>query len=379
MLAFLMLHGCAAQGTPPPAFNAQPIPSGAWQQKADYLYFILDASSSMDAAYKLDTARSVIANFNQTMPNLNLTVALRTFGHDNAVSMKSTDLMAKPQPYTAKVLPDGLARVTRAGGYSPMGLALKDAAEDLKSVTGPIAMVIVSDGLDMAEGPMAAAQALKESHAGKLCIYTVQAGDAPEGQQFLTRLAQVTGCGRATTAASLVTGAAMNGFVKEVLLAGPVAAPLDSDKDGVPDDRDKCPGTPPGIKVEDNGCPLAIGPIGTATAAGTYILEGVQFETNKADLKKSSYSALDNAAEIMKKNPSLKVEIQGHTDASGKHDYNTQLSQRRAESVKAYLETKGIEANRMIAKGYGPDRPIDTNDTKEGRARNRRVEFKPLQ
>jgi OOP family OmpA-OmpF porin len=382
LCALVFIHGCATQGTPPPAFDAQPIASGKWQQKADYLYFIMDASSSMDAAYKLDTARGVIANFNQTMPSgLNLTTALRTFGHDNGVSMKSSELMVKPQAYTPKALTGGLARVARAGGYSPLGLALKDAAEDLANVKGPIAMVIVSDGLDMAEGPTAAAQKLKEAHPGTLCIYTVQVGDAPAGQQFLTSLAQVTGCGRAVTAASLATGAAMNSFVKEVLLAELAAAPpvADSDGDGVTDDKDRCPGTPKGIKVEPNGCALSIGPIGTATASGTYIMEGVQFETNKADLKTSSYPVLDNVAEIMNKNPDLKVEIQGHTDGSGNREYNTGLSQRRADSVKAYLETKGVAATRMTTKGFGPDSPIDTNATKEGRARNRRVEFKPLQ
>ena len=72
------------------------------------------------------------------------------------------------------------------------------------------------------------------------------------------------------------------------------------------------------------------------------------------------------------------MEIQGHTDISGTHAYNMTLSQRRADAVKAYLISKGISAERMTTKGYGPDRPIATNATGAGRAENRRVEFKPL-
>lgn len=399
--ALFLFNACAVQGTPPPAFDPQPISSGKWQQKADYLYFILDASSSMDAAYKLETARGVVAHFDQTMPKLDLTVALRTFGHDNAVSLLPSDLMVKPQAYAPKVLGNGAAKVARAGGYSPLGSAIKDAMTDLANVKSRIAMVIVSDGEDMAENPIGAAKALKEGHDGRICIYTVQVGNSPEGQQFLTKLAQATDCGRAVTAADVAGGAGMNAFVKEVLLGGPsdsdgdgvaddkdrcpntprgvtvdkAGCPLDSDRDGVLDYKDKCPGTPAGTKVDQDGCPV----IGKVTAAGTYILEGVQFESNKADLKASSYSVLNNVAEIMKQNAALNVEIQGHTDASGNHDYNVKLSQRRAETVKAYLESRGIEGSRMTAKGYGPDAPIDTNATKEGRARNRRVEFKPIQ
>ena len=67
------------------------------------------------------------------------------------------------------------------------------------------------------------------------------------------------------------------------------------------------------------------------------------------------------------------------SDSRGSHDYNVGLSQRRAEAVRAYLESKGIEGVRMVPKGYGPDRPIATNDTAQGRASNRRVELKPIQ
>jgi outer membrane protein OmpA-like peptidoglycan-associated protein len=81
-------------------------------------------------------------------------------------------------------------------------------------------------------------------------------------------------------------------------------------------------------------------------------------------------------ARILKEHPVLvRLEIAGHTDSRGAHDYNVQLSQDRAEAVRRYLVEKGVEPSRLVAKGYGPDQPIDTNDTVAGRQKNRRTEF----
>ena len=406
LLIAAFINACAVQGTPPPAFDAQPIPSGKWNKKVDYLYWILDASSSMEKGYKLETAKSVIANFNKTMPALDIDVALRTFGHDAEVSAKYSDLMVKPQSFEAEAIPGGLAKVSKGGGFSPLDRALKDAIIDLKNFKKPIAMIIVSDGKDMDDAPLAAAKALKETHADSLCIYTVQVGNDSEGQKLLSEIAAVTRCGKAVNAESLATGPAMHAFVQEVMLTewadsdGDGVAdkrdrcpntprgvkvdmsgcPLDSDKDGVPDYLDQCANTPAGTKVDAKGCPI---PVATksaeVTAAGTWIYKDIQFENNRSDLKENSFAVLNEIAEALKNQPNLKVEIQGHTDISGTHDYNVSLSRKRAQTVKAYLESKGINPARMTTVGFGPDQPIETNKTKEGRARNRRVELKPIQ
>jgi len=404
-MSAVIISACATQGTPAPAFKAQPIAAGKWKQKADNLYFILDASSSMGEGDKLETARGIIAHFSQTMPPLAIVAALRSFGHDQKVSSKISDLMVKPQTYTPGILGDGLAKVSKAGGFSPLDRAIKDAANDLKALKGPIALIIVSDGKDMDDAPLVAARALKEAHGNRLCIYTVLVGTASDGRQLLSEIARVTGCGQAVTADSLATGAAMNAFVQDVLLAGvadsdgdgvtddkdrcpdtprgvkvdAAGCPLDSDRDGVLDYQDRCPDTPRGTKVDAKGCPIPVATLGAVTAAGTYVFKDIQFENNKSDLKASSYPTLNEIVEALKARPELKVEIQGHTDSRGSHDYNVGLSQRRAESVRAYLESKGIDGARMVPKGYGPDRPIATNDTAQGRASNRRVELKPIQ
>ena len=108
------------------------------------------------------------------------------------------------------------------------------------------------------------------------------------------------------------------------------------------------------------------------------VLRNVFFETAKATLNSMSYTELDNLVKIMNDNPKIKIEIGGHTDNVGSKAYNQKLSQDRAESVVNYLLSKKIASSRMTFKGYAFDEPIDTNDTPEGRAQNRRVEFKIL-
>jgi len=138
----------------------------------------------------------------------------------------------------------------------------------------------------------------------------------------------------------------------------------DTDKDGVYDDDDKCIGTPLGAKVNQFGC---------------WTLPGVLFDFDKWDIKQQFYSELDDAAVILKKNPDLKILVEGHTDNKGKLDYNYKLSEKRAISVKEYFIRKGIEKERLSVKGYSFTKPVTTNATSEGRASNRRVELTPVQ
>ena len=105
----------------------------------------------------------------------------------------------------------------------------------------------------------------------------------------------------------------------------------------------------------------------------------IKFDFDKATLRPESYPVLDGVYEALRGNPGLAVEIQGHTCAIGTDEYNMGLSQRRANTVLKYLKDKGISASRLTAKGFGESQPIDSNKTKEGRANNRRVEFKPIQ
>ena len=105
------------------------------------------------------------------------------------------------------------------------------------------------------------------------------------------------------------------------------------------------------------------------------VLNNIFFETGKAELKPISYVELSKAVELMNNNPGMKIEVGGHTDSQGADATNLSLSQRRAQAVVDYMVLAGVEAGRLIAKGYGESQPIEDNSTKEGRAANRRTEF----
>jgi OOP family OmpA-OmpF porin len=151
----------------------------------------------------------------------------------------------------------------------------------------------------------------------------------------------------------------------------------DADNDQIPDVEDKCP-TEPGPRssvAEKNGCPS----LTRVTAEGEVaLLEPIQFEFAKANIKAVSFPILDEIVTLMKARKGMRIGVYGHTDSVGADATNLRLSKDRAASVMRYLINKGIAANRLESEGFGETQPKDTNDTPEGRAKNRRVDFKIL-
>jgi OOP family OmpA-OmpF porin len=143
---------------------------------------------------------------------------------------------------------------------------------------------------------------------------------------------------------------------------------------------DKCPNTPAGTKVDGSGCPLAK-PVVYVTEEDKRVVKdainNLEFDLGKATIRPKSFPSLDRVAKLLTdKNFSLK--LAGHTDNTGSDALNLRLSKDRAESIKAYLVSKGANASRIEATGYGESQPIATNKTAAGRQQNRRVEFKIL-
>jgi OOP family OmpA-OmpF porin len=141
--------------------------------------------------------------------------------------------------------------------------------------------------------------------------------------------------------------------------------PKDTDGDGVIDANDQCPDTTAGVKVNAVGCP-EVGEV-------LMNLEGVNFDTNSANLRPESGAILDGAVAALNQNASVYVRIEGHTDNRGSAEHNKSLSQRRAQSVLTYLVSKGIDGGRLSAVGYGEATPIAANDSPENMFKNRRV------
>ena len=152
-------------------------------------------------------------------------------------------------------------------------------------------------------------------------------------------------------------------------VATPAPTFVDSDGDGVPDDQDACPGTPPGATVDHKGCEVL------------QRLDSTYFEYDSAALTQSAIAALNQVAALIRQHSDRKFEIAGHTDSMGTEEYNNLLGQRRAIAVVEFLNRAGIPSGQLVVRSYGKTQPIapntrpDGSDDPEGRALNRRVEI----
>lgn len=145
----------------------------------------------------------------------------------------------------------------------------------------------------------------------------------------------------------------------------------DTDQDGISNPDDKCPEVA-GIAA-NKGCPEVKEEV---KQLFTQALQGIEFEIGKDVIRPVSFPILDNVVRVMNENPAYLLEINGHTDNIGEKSFNLELSQKRADSVKKYLQSKGVVSDRLTSKGFGDSNPVEDNKTAAGRAKNRRVEFK---
>lgn len=143
----------------------------------------------------------------------------------------------------------------------------------------------------------------------------------------------------------------------------------DSDGDGVPDDRDACPGTPAGAVVDERGCQQY-------ETSNQQTINTIYFEFDKADIRGQFNDEVRDAAERLRNGEDGEIQIEGHTDSTGPEEYNQGLSERRAQSVKdALIENYQVDSSKITTKGYSETQPVAPNDTAEGRAKNRRAEI----
>ena len=164
----------------------------------------------------------------------------------------------------------------------------------------------------------------------------------------------------------------------------------DSDGDGVPDIFDKCPGTPAGTVIDGSGCPLVLTAVTTVPkqveAARTVIVteqekkivkdavDNLQFDFDKATIRAVSFETLNKLAKLLSER-GLNLRLSGYTDNMGPDAVNLKISKDRAEAVKTYLVSKGVNPSKIEANGFGKENPVASNNTLEGRILNRRVEF----
>ena len=393
--------GCA---TPPatssaPAFTPQKLDTSKYTPKVDNFLVLFDRSQTMQASHngqmKLDIAKEVVRRMNHTLPDFNFNGGLRTFAKGSCCGDNQTDLLYGMGNHNTTGLDRALMGITSAGGNTPLTTAINAASADLAKTSGPAALIVVSDGKDQDDSPIAAAQALKKAFGDRLCISTVQVGDDPAGNSVLNRIAAAGQCGQSFNADGIMSPSGMADFVERVFLGkvAPKVAPMDSDGDGVTDDKDQCPNTPRGAPVDKVGCPLDSDGDGVfdymdqcpntprgarVDSRGCWVLAGVKFDTAKWDIKTQYYPILNEVVALLQKNKDIQVVVEGHTDNRGSAKFNQNLSEKRAQSVMNFLISSGISGSRLSSRGYGFSRPAASNDTAEGRQLNRRVQLRPI-
>lgn len=382
-LVSAVLSGCASQPTATfQSFQAKDlnalVNSQEFKQKTNNFFVINDSSDSMEEAYlsggisseplaiKLEVEKELLRRMNKTIPNIPLTSGLRSFGFGGCVGLYTT-LNQAVESYSKSSFNSAIDSLACSTGGSPMNKSLDAAQEDLAGNSGTTALIVFSDGHDLDGTPVPSAKALKDRYGDNLCIYTVWVGNPEEveGRSLLLDMSNLGACGFSVLASDIASPEGMAKFVERVFFKRvPAVIPEgDADLDGVFDSKDECPETPLGATVNVQGC---------------WIIKGIHFDTAKHYIKPQYYHLLDNAAVVLKRNPGLTIEVQGHTDNVGSDKYNMGLSDRRANAVKNYLSQKAGDSASLTSSGYGESQPVATNDTAEGRAENRRVQLKVI-
>ena len=283
LIALAFCAACAAPIAKGPGCTAK-VDTQKYKQKTYNFLVLLDSSESMAELYngkqKIAIAKDLLVRMNQGLQDSKLNGGLRTFGHGYYLfSIFQTDLIYGIELYSPDKLNCALSKIDIATGNTPLVKALNAAADDLKVVQGPTALIVITDGKSTDGDAVAAAAAMKKARGADLCIYPIQVGDDYNGKQVLGKIAKAGGCGFATSADKLAGCPEIIDWVERAIYSKCV---FDADKDGVCDQQDACPNTPVGAKVDAHGC-----------------WSIVLFDYNKAAIKKSAEPALNEVAAVL--------------------------------------------------------------------------------
>ncbi len=236
-----------------PMFEGQALSAQKYVPRADHWVIIVDRSTSMGDPYegvqKLVMEKDLAAAINTTLPEIGYEGAVVAFGKSSIESGKQIQALMDRQTYSTAAMSGALDKVGLAGGPSHLCCALKMAGKLLEGQGGTKAVVVISDGLHMDGEEIGNATGLKKAFGDDGAVWAVQIGDAPEGRALLSQVVEAGG-GALFSADALMSRDALVAFVEKIFVA------RDTDGDGVADDFDKCPDTPAGVKVDENGCPL---------------------------------------------------------------------------------------------------------------------------
>lgn len=361
-LAFGLACATTASQAPVTISPLQPGPGEA--VKIQQVVSLFDASNTIVESGSFPQQKAVYQGFVSGMPDGTYAAEAVAFG---GYARQRRELA----PFSRADLAAHAAGIARLREGTPIDRVFGETAASLAGKSERAAVVLWSDGLptdpvgreNAEEATLEQARAIASAYKGQVCFHTVQAGADPGGTALLQKIASTTPCGTYRTLASVSDPANLSRFEREVFLgAAPARAAIgDEDGDGVLDDRDQCPRTPRGARVDSRGC---------------WTIADLEFDTASAVIRPAGKARLDaDILPVLRANPDMRVRIDGHTDARGSDAYNQDLSERRARSVKDYLVQAGIPADRLESQGFGESRPVAPNDTPENLQRNRRTEL----
>jgi OOP family OmpA-OmpF porin len=333
---------------------------------------LTDLSSSMrrlsvcsGGLVKQEAVNTLLRKMNHRIPSQPYTAAMRVFGYKQAWTRSDyTTLYFGPSTYDRAAMEDAIGRLFAADSISPFGFALTSSESELAVMNNPKAVLMFADFEETTDSgaPVDKAKSIRRKYGDETKIYTFYVTRQTTAERLAGNIAKAGGGKDYNVCELLGSDAAFEDMMNEIFGPADIPPCKDSDGDGVCDEKDLCPSTPDGAPVDERGCWIA--------AYSQF------FDFDKADVKAAFHPRLKFAAEIIVKNPQMgTVTIAGHTDNKGTDAYNMDLGRRRAEAVKELLVKFGAPADRLTVESYGKSRPIATNDTEEGRAKNRRVEF----
>lgn len=360
--------------------------------RIDTFLFLYDATSSMDEKYQKGRLKKAALAI-EAMKDINKDIPHFDYQSGLFVVTPSFDLYQNILPYDSASFEfaiDQLPLPSRhIGPQTPLAEGLTQLDQILNQLSGSTAVILFSDsGANKGDSPVKVLQDLYKKY--DVCVHFVSYAQQEEEKEIIRKMRQLSDCSEFIMGEAVQDDQARAEFVRNIFYR----TLKDSDGDGVPDSRDLCPDTPPGVEVDEDGCPvdsdgdgvpdyldncpdtphdLVVDQFGCPVPKRISL--DIKFDFDRAVIKPKYHDELKKVADFMKQHPGINGIIEGHTDSRGMDAYNQELSKRRAASVEAYLvRNLNISADRLSAVGYGESRPIATNDTAAGRQKNRRVE-----
>ena len=361
--------GCAhsPHATPFPARIARPTSGEV--VLADQSILIVDASGSTDRTKGFPQEKALVRSYVEGMPPGRYQSAMRVLGGRE-------DAQLRLETFDRYELRNRAEKLRWTGRETPLAAFFDEYVEILAKEPGRSVFVVFTDGVPTRYGKfigteetLKSAQRLTQSRQQRICFHLIQLGQDPRGEALLSDIADLTECGSHRSIDDLDGTAALYAFQQSIYNGPPPPvvvkqrAITDLDGDGVDDRFDRCPKTPRGARVDDRGC---------------WVIEDYVFDTNSARIRPEHIEQLQAVLDLLHQNQSLRIRLDGHTDNTGTAEYNFNLAEKRAESVRAFLVKGGIQTDRLKVRGFGPRQPIASNTTAEGRQKNRRVEISVL-